>query len=815
MPAPAGDPSRVATSAPAPALWDRDPSAIAAGLDGNMWFTEPGADRIGRITPDGTITEFPAGAARFGGPQSITVGPDGHLWFTASGCSPRCGRQPAIGRISVDGTVQLFPAPAGGMIAPETPGEPYPSAIGGITAGPDGNMWFTMTLPGRVVRITPTGTMTVFPVGSKVFSPRFREPGGIATGPDGNLWFTVSGGTLDGTRIVRMTPMGSIREFTVPRSGLRVLSVGLTGITAGPDGNIWAVDSEESLVVRFTLDGAATWFSPGLRPTAESAPSALTLGPDKKLWFAAHYWTSTSSHGGFGSITPSGQIAAFPADGLTRAVLPPGVDAGAIAWGPDGSLWFTEVHGWYESLPAHRIGRIDPDGAVTEFPPTPRLAGVSQQGRHAVTVALTCPSGPVGPCEGLLSLRTGRGDEGVTKRTLRVNLAAGERRTVALPLWAEARRRLITRGTFSVWVELQTGEEQQYATQGPWPAGIVRSITLRTSRARTSRPLPTLPGSWETLPAAPFPRTVGRSTAVWTGTRFVVFAELNSATGCTFEAASYDPPTGIWRTLMTRRVRFCAGEGHLSSVWTGKEMLITGIASLALNPRTGRWRPIPPRLNAGVGTVVWTGREMIGWGGGCCCDSSDSGAAYNPASRRWRALPTAPLRPMQGVGGVWTGREFLILGGGTCDGFIDDAAAYNPRTNTWRRLAPVPKWASGPVSTGRNVLTADLRFSYNPRTDRWRRRHPTRTPPGTAGDTWTGRRFFYWGGESQRSDGSRRVPRGLVYNPISRRWSQLPAAPVGGQGLAVWTGRRLIVWGSDVQLGGRVANGAIFTPDVP
>ena len=33
------------------------PLGIMAGPDGNLWFTEPGANKIGRITPAGAITE--------------------------------------------------------------------------------------------------------------------------------------------------------------------------------------------------------------------------------------------------------------------------------------------------------------------------------------------------------------------------------------------------------------------------------------------------------------------------------------------------------------------------------------------------------------------------------------------------------------------------------------------------------------------------------------------------------------------------------------------------------------------------------------
>jgi virginiamycin B lyase len=58
-----------------------DPEGITEGPDGNVWFTEFAGDKIGRITPQGTITEFPVpvpGAA----PHQITAGPGDGLWFT-------------------------------------------------------------------------------------------------------------------------------------------------------------------------------------------------------------------------------------------------------------------------------------------------------------------------------------------------------------------------------------------------------------------------------------------------------------------------------------------------------------------------------------------------------------------------------------------------------------------------------------------------------------------------------------------------------------------------------------------------------------
>ena len=56
------------------------PNFIVAGPDGNLWFTEITANKIGRITTDGAITEFPV-PTRQASLQGIAAGPDGNLWW--------------------------------------------------------------------------------------------------------------------------------------------------------------------------------------------------------------------------------------------------------------------------------------------------------------------------------------------------------------------------------------------------------------------------------------------------------------------------------------------------------------------------------------------------------------------------------------------------------------------------------------------------------------------------------------------------------------------------------------------------------------
>ncbi len=88
------------------------PDGITAGPDGNLWFTESGGNKIGRITPSGQITEFPlpTGITKPYYPIGITAGPEGNLWFTWYSPPP-----PPEG-------VPLFPLKEEGEIGWITPG---------------------------------------------------------------------------------------------------------------------------------------------------------------------------------------------------------------------------------------------------------------------------------------------------------------------------------------------------------------------------------------------------------------------------------------------------------------------------------------------------------------------------------------------------------------------------------------------------------------------------------------------------------------------------------------------------------------------
>ncbi len=144
-----------------------------------------------------------------------------------------------------------------------TPGFSANGVPWGITAGPDGSMWFTQrTDPGRVAQITPAGQVTEFAGGTTLGFSANADPTDIATGPDGSLWFT---GQANPGRIGRFD--FGVTELTgglTPGFSINSLP---TGITAGPDGNIWVTQpANPGRVARVTPAGVVTQFTGGVTP---------------------------------------------------------------------------------------------------------------------------------------------------------------------------------------------------------------------------------------------------------------------------------------------------------------------------------------------------------------------------------------------------------------------------------------------------------------------------------------------------------------------------------------------------------------------
>ena len=154
---------------------------------------------------------------------------------------------------------------------------------GPIVEGPDKNVWIGETEntsgPGRIARITPSGTMTVFNVGGA------GGPSGLGSAV-GALWFSSARG------IGKMDTSGHFRIFPIP-SGM---CVGRS-IVQGPDHNVWFTDPCSNSIARVTPAGHVDKFA----VPSSYQPQFITTAPDGNLWFSVHTpnmvaKTDTSGH---------------------------------------------------------------------------------------------------------------------------------------------------------------------------------------------------------------------------------------------------------------------------------------------------------------------------------------------------------------------------------------------------------------------------------------------------------------------------------------------------------------------------------------
>jgi hypothetical protein len=336
-------------------------------------------------------------------------------------------------------------------------------------------------------------------------------------------------------------------------------------------------------------------------------------------------------------------------------------------------------------------------------------------------------------------------------------------------------------------------------------AGALAFLLVACGSGAAAGPRPAA-SPWQTLPAAPIAIDTGWASA-WTGKQLILFGRGKAGDA----VESYDPVSRTWKRLSPP-----AGPGYepgYNAVWTGESaLLFAPFRSRAYDPAVNTWKTL--RKWVGGGIVVWTGREAIGWGGGCCGDAFGNGLAYDPATDTFRELAPSPLAPSQGPVGAWTGRELVLFSSGFNPAEAKPfptsfarGAAYNPVTDTWRRITPLPGSALEPQGAaawdGHEVLVAGdgasarAAFAYDPATNQ--RRKLATMPFGLLGARafWTGERLLVWGGSE--------TSRGLAYDPREDRWSVLPQAPLRGFAVALaWTGQSLIV-GSGVHL-------AAFTP---
>jgi N-acetylneuraminic acid mutarotase len=268
-----------------------------------------------------------------------------------------------------------------------------------------------------------------------------------------------------------------------------------------------------------------------------------------------------------------------------------------------------------------------------------------------------------------------------------------------------------------------------------------------------------------------------------------------------------------------------------TAVWTGAEMIVWGgtdnsSAALATggryDPVLDRWLPMTgngaPAARADH-TAVWTGSVMIVWGGDTPGTTFNTGGRYDPVANTWTptTLTGAPVARSH-HGAVWTGSEMIVWGG---TGGGSTGGRYNPSTDTWTATtlagAPGARSDFSTVWTGTEMIVwGGGGALYNPASDTWRAMSGIGAPgTGTLPATvWTGKEMIVWGGAFVGF-----TPGGGRYNPATNTW--VPTTQIGApanryQAAATWTGNRMVVWGGiDFSHGApndRVNTGATYDP---
>jgi N-acetylneuraminic acid mutarotase len=297
--------------------------------------------------------------------------------------------------------------------------------------------------------------------------------------------------------------------------------------------------------------------------------------------------------------------------------------------------------------------------------------------------------------------------------------------------------------------------------------------------------------TWYEMTTVDAPSVRTGHTAVWTGSEMIVWGG-RSDTGLEESGGRYDPALDEWTATTTTSAPI-ARIDH-TAIWTGSEMIVWGgdgweacNAPLAdgaeYDPDSDSWSSLPYQ-SPGAGryghTAVWTGSEMIVWGGvysyevdplqmECSYTNLSTGRSYDPVTRQWSSINDSGLPARMGHTAVWNGYEMIVWGG---------------LQVTW--------------DFGEPSAITDTGGRYRPLDGSWFATTLTGAPPARRGHTavWTGAEMIVWGGSDlwnvpQYDDGG-------LYDPLADAWTPTTTvgAPVATRShTSVWDGSGMIVWG--------------------
>jgi N-acetylneuraminic acid mutarotase len=375
--------------------------------------------------------------------------------------------------------------------------------------------------------------------------------------------------------------------------------------------------------------------------------------------------------------------------------------------------------------------------------------------------------------------------------------------------------------------------------------------------------------SWTPTAAATTPAARSELAAVWSGSKMVTFGGLDKVTNTYFGAGDlYDPATDTWTSVsatgspQARSAPTGILAGSQIVFWGGYIPGVDATSGLPVkvgvstggryDPATNSWSGATSTAGAPEPRIrhsaVWTGNEMIVWGGakpkfdltlGQVVETPvNTGGRYNPSTDTWSATATTGAPSIrQKHAAVWTGSRMIIWGGFSGSTYLNTGGRYDPGTDSWTdmtltgaptiRLEPGAIWTGPPTNQmvvwggqgdvddkdGQPFLTnLNTGGRYDPVADSWSPTTTTGAPEGRFGPSslWTGTQMLVWGGT--------KGPYGFYpntggrYDPALDQWTPTTLNNVPSPRYkhgAVWTGGQMIVWGGFD--GAPLASGGIYS----
>lgn len=353
------------------------------------------------------------------------------------------------------------------------------------------------------------------------------------------------------------------------------------------------------------------------------------------------------------------------------------------------------------------------------------------------------------------------------------------------------------------------------------------------------------PVVWSPTTATSAPDARTAHSAVWAGSEMIIWGGDDNNALTKNDGSRYNVQNDAWSATGSAGAP-APRSGH-TAVWTDNEMLVwgglTGAPTFVTHgdgagyaPQTDSWSGISlvaaptPRWGH---TAVWTGTEMIVWGGfaciGCANGELGTGGRYDPATDSWTPISLNGAPAARGNhSAVWTGTHMIVWGGENDGGnasltLLDTGGAYDPVTDSWTALstvsAPLPARCHASVWTGTLMLvfggqnngnlgcgtsTTNALAAYDPVLDTWLDLVDAPVSSTISGPQaiWTGDTMIVW----FESTGAR-------YDAVNDSWAGIDpdGAPESRRHhTLVWTGEDMITWGGD--FAGPLASGGVYTP---